>query len=110
MKSISLTALSLPLPSFLFTVNARAQEGMVLRMSCGAAGVVTVSIGSRIPYDEQYHYTNIYSSGLNDGAKNLRGLTGAAIFSVNDEGYSFYYGSGGHSFSRYGKEYKCYEL
>ena len=117
MKGISLTALSLPLLSFLFTVNAYAQAGVVFRMSCGEAGVVTARIGSRISYGEGYYYTDIYSSGLNVGANNLRGYPGASHFVVNDQGYSFAYfpGSVGspnqtYNFSRYGKAYKCNPL
>jgi len=117
MKEISFTTLSLPLLSFLFTINAHAQTGAVFRMSCGAAGVVTARIGSQISYGDPYYYTDIYSSGLNVGAKNLRGEPGASHFVVNDQGYSFAYfpGSVGapnqtYGFSRYGKTYKCTPL
>ncbi len=78
-------------------------------MRCGSAGVVTAKVkgfdGGIGPY-----LTDIYSDGLNVGAKNLKGMTGANHFSVNDQGYVFSYYSGDFSFSRYGKSYKCSPL
>jgi len=107
----------LQLVSILFVVDARAQEGVVFRMSCGAAGVVTARIKRQITYGDPYYYTDIYSSGLNVGAKNLRGEPGASHFVVNDQGYSFSYFPGSigspnqtYSFSRYGTIYNCNPL
>jgi len=44
------------------------------------------------------------------GSKNLRGITGAYYFTVDDQGYVFSYFSGDFYFSRYGKQYKCSPL
>ena len=97
-------------------MSANAAEGSILRMQCGAAGVVTARLRSQIADGEPYYYTDIYSSGLNVGAKNLAGYAGAYHFSLDDKGYKIIYmvehNSGGEQFSfeRYGKAYRCQEL
>jgi len=117
MKKLGVFVSVMPLISILFATDARAVEGVIFRMNCGKAGIVTARIRSQITYGEPEHYTDIYSSGLNVGAKNLRGYPGASHFAVNDQGYSFSYFEGSigspnqtYSFSRYGKEYKCNPL
>ena len=93
-----------------------AAEGTVLRMQCGSAGVVTAKLGAQITDGEPYFYTDIYSSGLNVGAKNLAGYAGASHFSLDDQGYKIGYFPGSNStsrhfsFVRYGKSYTCNEL
>jgi hypothetical protein len=81
-------------------------DDIIFRMRCGAAGTVTAKIkgfdGGGGPY-----MTDVYSDGHNVGAKNLKGITGASHFIIEDKGYSFRCFSGGYTFSRYGKNYKC---
>ena len=96
--------------------GAIAAEGTILRMECGAAGVVTAKLGAQIKGGEPYFYTDIYSSGLNVGAKNLTGQAGASQFTLDDQGYKIEFFPGSNStsrrfsFVRYGKSYTCQEL
>jgi len=101
---------------FASATDTIAAEGTVLRMQCGSAGVVTARLGRQITDGEPYFYTDIYSSGLNVGAKNLAGYAGASHFTLDDQGYKIEYFPGSSStsrhfsFVRYGKSYTCNEL
>jgi len=104
------TALNLAL--FLASSTAAiAAKGTILRMKCKAAGIVTVRLGAQISDGEPYLYTDIYSSGLNAGAKKLAGHAGASHFSPDNQGYKIGYFPGSnstsehYSFARYGKSY-----
>ena len=113
MKFLTITTVS----SLFFVIASAtagiAAEGTILRMECGAAGVVTARLGAQIKGGEPEFYTDIYSSGLNVGAKNLAGYAGASHFSLDDRGYKIGYFPGStstsehYSFVRYGKSYAC---
>lgn len=107
-----------------FALPAHAQlpgyiilPGWEYKMECGAAGIVTAKVHPRDIRNMDNIRVDIYSAGLNVGAKNLRGQRGASIFLVDDKGYGFIWDepSGGDpranfSFHRYGKSYKCTPL
>jgi len=85
-------------------------------MECGAAGVATVRIGAKVTEGQSCYYTDIYSSGLNVGAKNLVGYAGALHFTLDDQGYSIGFFPGSNSTSRhfslvrYGRTFTCQEI
>jgi hypothetical protein len=116
MKFLTITTASNLIFFLTSATGAIAAEGTILRMECGAAGVVTAILGAQIKDGEPYFYTDIYSSGLNVGAKKLAGQAGASQFTLDDKGYKigFFPGSNStsrhFSFIRYGKSYTCHGI
>lgn len=104
--SRSLHLLILSFSATVFDMVPVMASDIIFRMRCGEAGIVTARIkgfdGGAGPY-----MTDVYSDGLNVGAMNLKGMTGASHFGIEDRGYSYRYFSGDYTFSRYGKNYKC---
>lgn len=104
--SLSLRLLVFSFSALVFDMAPVMADDIIFRMRCGEAGTVTAKIkrfdGGTGPY-----MTDVYSDGLNVGAKNLKGMTGASHFIIEDKGYSYRYFSGDYTFSRYGKNYKC---
>jgi hypothetical protein len=113
---VTIASVLVAAPLIVLPVYAQYQyPGSEFRMESGAAGTVTAKVHPGNDWSSPR--VDIYSAGLNVGAKNLRGQRGASIFVVDDKGYVFAWNEPstgdpqeGYAFHRYGKTYKCTPL
>ena len=85
---------------------AVAEGGVVFKMNCGNAGIVTAKLRRRILDDSSFYRTSIYAPSLKLVKHGLWGRTGAYTFSVEDADYGYYVGDQ-YLFIVKGRTYKC---